>query len=333
MEQPELKAKDDNAQAAAQHEWKKDWTKEVWNVNWSTEKMTSLGTSLAALWVLDSYDSKYEMITVTRDNAPEIAIWSAEFLTKVVSFKDEYLPSGLDVVPNTGRAVVCGSYTNSAYSVWDLEKGERLRKYERSDPRFDSVIICDGSILLGTYNGIAVFDLETGRPGKKINISTEGMELRKDPTRPSLVYAADKKKSTISAYDMRASSTMPARSLSGLPNAELADINMRIYGQENMLVAATSKQVRVFDVSNGKTIHIITHLPEYRSYRQVDIAKGYVVVALDYVGLHFYNITGGDVKEPEYELSWSGLQAYKMAATPDTIFINYVTNLHRAMLP
>jgi len=110
-------------------------------------------------------------------------------------------------------------------------------------------------------------------------------------------------------------------------------MSTRFYGQENILVAASENKVAVFDASSGRAIHTITHLPAYRTYRQVDIVKSYVVVALDYEGLHFYNIAGGDVKEPEYALNWSGLQAYQMAATPDAIFVNYVTNLRRALLP
>jgi len=316
-------------------EWKKDWTKEVWNVNWANEEMPTLNANLTEIWVADSDDSKFEMITITTDNTPEIAVWSAEFFQKLATFKDEYWPTGIDVVGNTGRAVVCGAYNNAKYSVWDLEKGERLRKYERSDNAFESVVIRENSILLGTFReGIAQFDLETGRPGKKINTTcNEGVRLCKDPTRPNVVFAADKKKSTIAAYDLRSDSAMPSRTFLGLPGAELAGINMRGYGQDNTLVAATGTQVRVFDVSTGKTIHTITHLPAYRTYRQVDIAKGYVVVALDYEGLHYYNIAGGDVKEPEYTLNWTNLQAYKMAATPDAVFVNYVTMMRRAVLP
>jgi len=317
----------------AAREWKKDWTKEVWNVNWPEEQMQSLGSSLATIWVPDSNDSKYEMITLLRDNDSEIAVWSAENFSKIVSFKDDFLAcGGMDVVGN--RAVLCGAYTNCAYSVWDLEKGEKLRKYDRSDPPFTSVVVREGSILMGHYNGISVFDLETGRPGKKMNIeAARGFQLCKDPTRPSLYYAADAVKSTINAYDTRSGGVMPARSLLGLPQGALAGINMRYFGKENMLVAATENQVRVFDVTSGKTIHTITHLPANRVFRQVDIVKDYVVCAIDYEGLHFYNIATGDCKEPEYALNWSGLQAYKMAATPDAIFINYVTSFRRAMLP
>jgi len=316
----------------ATREWKKDWTKEVWNVNWPDEQMISMGGNLATIWVPDTNDSKYEMITLLRDNQSEISVWSAEFFSKIVSFKDDFLACGMDV--EGSRAVLCGAYSNSAYSVWDLEKGEKLRKYDRGDSPFTSVVIREGSILMGHYNGISIFDLETGRPGKKLAINADrGFQLCKDPTRPSLYYAADITKSTINAYDARTGGVMPARSLLGLPQGELAGIRMRGFGKENMLVAATDKQVRVFDVTSGKTVHTITHLPQYRTFRQVDIVKDYVICALDYEGLHFYNIATGDCKEPEYALNWSGLQAYNMAATPDAIFINYVTSFRRAMLP
>jgi len=319
---------------ASGREWKKDWTNEVWNVTWANEPNAELGANLTALWVPNSNDSKYEMVTITKDNTPEIAVWSAEFYSKLTTFKDDFYPLGFDLVGNTGKAVVCGAYNNAAYSVWDLEKGERLRHYTRSEPAFESAAIREGSILLSTFqNGVSQFDLETGRPGKKIETTCrEGIILRGDPFRPSVVYVGNKKLGAIAAYDLRTNAASPARSLLGL-NGALAGMNIRIFSNENHLIAATENQVRVFDVSNGKTLHTITHLPAYRTYRQVDLVKGYAIVALDYEGLHFYNIAGGDVKEPEYALAWSGLQAYEMAATPDAIVVNYVTNLRRALLP
>jgi len=319
---------------AGQREWKKDWTKEVWNVAWADEQFQTIGCNLSALWVADSPDSKYEMVTVTMANTPEIGIWSAEFYQKTSELKDEFYPTSFDLVGNTGKAVLAGAYTAAHYSVWDFEKGQRLRKYERTDPNFDSVVIRENSILLGTYaTGISQFDLETGRPGKKIDTTCkEGTSLLKDPTRPSVVYVGDKQKSTIAMYDLRSGSATPSKSLLGL-SGPLASMNMRFYGHENTLVAATGTKVCVFDVSSGRPIHTITHLPEYRAYRQVDIVKDYLVVAMDYEGLAFFNIAGGDVKEPEYSLGWSGLQAYQLAATPDAIFVNYVTSLRRALLP
>ena len=53
-------------EGTATREWKKDWTKEVWNVNWPDEQMQSMGGNLATIWVADTNDSKYEMITLLR---------------------------------------------------------------------------------------------------------------------------------------------------------------------------------------------------------------------------------------------------------------------------
>jgi len=319
---------------APQREWNKDWTSEVWNVNWANEQMPDMGANVTEIWIGELPDSKYEMVTLTTNNAPEIAVWSAEYFQKVATFTAEFYALGFDVAGNTGKAVLCGAYSAAKYSVWDLEKGEKVRLYERGDPPFESVAICDTQILLGTRDSIAQFDLETGRPGKVMKTNcTEGVQLCKDVTNHNLVFAADKKKSTIAAYDFRSGSAMPARSFLGLPNAELATIRMRAYGQPNTMVAATGNQIRVFDVSSGKTLHTISNLAQYRSYRQVDIARGYVVAGVDYEGLHFYNIAGGDTKEPEYKLDWSNLQTYKMAVTPSSVFVNYVTSMRRATLP
>jgi len=316
----------------AQREWNKDWTSEVWNLNWPNESLVNDTGNMCEIWIGEQPDSKYEMVTLSVDNSPEITVWSADAFQKIVSFRGEFYPWGFDV--SGSKAVICGAYSNAKYSVWDLEKGEKVKLYERNDPCFESVVICGNQILLGNRDSICQFDLETGRPGKPQRTNcTEGVQLCKDITNPNLVFAADKKKSTIAAYDFRTGGAMPARTFLGLPSESLCTMRMRAYSQPNTMVACTPHQIRVFDISTGKTLHTISCLAQYRDYRQVDMARNYVVAGVDYEGLHFYNIAGGDTKEPEYKLDWSNLQTYKMAATPSSVFVNYVTSMRRATLP